>query len=155
MLNSSLPKDFVNGKRLLCPCSSIAFLLRLGAMRMFCLGWIFAGLASGAGAMQLNFDFGKDTPGKMPPGFVSLVTGGGNPAPWTVVVESVPPTLAPLLDSAPVTMTKHSVLSVQSPDMRDDHFPVLLFTNEVFSDFTLTTRFKIVGGIVDPMAGVV
>jgi hypothetical protein len=39
--------------------------------------------------------------------------------------------------------------------MPGDHFSVLLFTNEIFSDFTLTTRFKISGGLADPMAGVV
>jgi len=124
-------------------------------MRTFCLWWIFAGLATGAGAVQLNFDFGKVTPGQMPPGFVSLVTGEGQPAQWTVREELVPPTLAPLLDQAKDTMAKHSVVSVQSPDTREDHFPVLLFTNETFFDFVLTTRFKITGGIADPMAGVV
>lgn len=124
-------------------------------MRTLCLWWLFAALASGAWAVQLNFDFAKNTPGQIPPGFVSLVTGEGNPAHWMVVEELVPPTLAPLLDKAPVTMAKHSVLSVQSPDTHEDHFPVLLFTNETFSDFVLTTRFKLAGGIVDPMAGVI
>jgi hypothetical protein len=124
-------------------------------MRIFCLWWICAGLASGAWAVQLNFDFGKDTPGQIPPGFVSLVTGQGQPARWLVAQELALPTLAPLLDQARATAVKHSVLSVQSPDAREDHFPVLLFTNETFSDFTFTTRFKIAGGIVDPMAGVV
>jgi len=124
-------------------------------MRMFFLGWIFVGLASGAWAVQLNFDFSKDTPGQIPPGFVSLVTGQGHPAHWIMAQESVPPTLAPLLDKAPANMTTHSVLSVQSPDTREDHFPLLLFTNETFSDFNFTTRFKVSGGIVDPMAGVV
>jgi hypothetical protein len=123
-------------------------------MRTFCLCWIFAGLASGAWAVQLNFDFGKNTPGQIPPGFVSLVTGEGKPAPWMVVEELVPPTLAPLLDKARAIVAKHSVLSVQSSDVHEDHSPVLLYTNEVFSDFVLTTRFKIAGG-TDPMAGVV
>src|SRR5665213_131277 len=124
-------------------------------MRTFCFWWIFAGLACGAGAVQLNFDFGKDKPGQTPPGFTSLVTGEGQPAHWIVMEELVPPTLAPFLDNARVNMGKHSVLTVQSPDLHEDHFPVLLFTNEIFSDFILTTRFKIASGIVDPMAGVV
>src|SRR5271154_5454212 len=123
-------------------------------MRTFCLWCIFAGLASGAWAVQLNFDFGKVTPGQMPPGFASLVTGEGQPAPWMVQEELVPPTLAPLLARAQDTMAKHSVVSVQSPDAHADHFPLLLFTNETFFDFVLTTRFKISGG-ADPMAGVV
>jgi len=124
-------------------------------MRLFCLLSILAGLATDAWAAQLNFDFSKDTPGKMPPGFVSLVTGEGKPADWKVVEEAVPPTLAPLTDKARYTVAKHPVLAPQSQDARANHFPVLLFTNEVFSDFTLTTRFKISDGPADPMAGVV
>jgi hypothetical protein len=128
-------------------------------MRTFCLWWIFAGLASGAWAVQLNFDFGKDKPGQIPPGFASLVTGEGKPAQWTVVEESVPsilpPLLGPLLDQARPTEARHWVLSVQSADAHQDHFPVLLFTNETFSDFIFSTRFRLSGGLADPMAGVV
>jgi hypothetical protein len=124
-------------------------------MRLFCLLFLLAGLATNDWAAQIFFDFGKDTPGQMPPGFVSLVTGEGKPADWRVVEESVPPTLAPLTDKAQATVTKHPVLAAQSLDARENHYPVLLFTNEVFSDFVLTTRFKISGGQGDPMAGVV
>jgi hypothetical protein len=124
-------------------------------MRLFCLLSILASLASDAGAAQINFDFSKDTPGRMPPGFVSLVTGAGKPTDWSVVQELVPPTLAPVSDKARATLAKHLVLATPARDMPGDHFSVLLFTNEIFSDFTLTTRFKISGGLADPMAGVV
>ena len=123
-------------------------------MRLFCLLSLFIGLALGASAAQIHFDFNKDSTGQRPPGFASFVTGEGNPADWSVVEESVAPTLAPLLDKARATLAKLPVLSPQSLDTHGDHFPVLLFTNEVFSDFTLTTRFKISGG-TDPMAGLV
>jgi len=123
-------------------------------MRTFCLWWIFAGLATGAWAVQLNFDFGKEKPGQSPHGFLSLVTGQGKPAQWIVQEELVPPALAPLLPQASNTMAKHSVLIPQSSDMHEDHSSVLLFTNETFFDFVFTTRFKISGGS-DPMVGVV
>jgi hypothetical protein len=123
-------------------------------MRMFCLAWILAGLVSETRAAQITFDFSKDKPGLIPPGFASLVTGPGKPADWSVAEESAPPTLAPVLERTRDVLTIHPVLSVQSPDPRPDRFPVLLFTNEIFSDFVLTTRFKISGGL-DPMAGVV
>jgi hypothetical protein len=123
-------------------------------MRMFCLIWIFAGLVSETRAAQIVFDFSKDKPGQTPPGFVSLVTGEGPTADWKVAEEMVPPTLAPVLKQARATPTQHAVLSAQSPDARPDRFPLLLFTNELFSDFVLTTRFKLSGG-GDPMAGVV
>jgi Domain of Unknown Function (DUF1080) len=124
-------------------------------MRLFILLPIFASLASSVWAAQLSFDFSKDAPGHMPAGFVSLVTGEGKRADWSVIEESVPPTLAPLSDKAQATVAKHSALAVQSLDLHNDHFPLLLFTNEIFGDFTLTTRFKISGGVTDPMAGVV
>lgn len=124
-------------------------------MRIFCLVWIFAGLVSETWAAQINFDFGKDKAGQIPPGFVSLVSGEGKPADWKVTEESVPPTLAPVLDKAQATVSQHPVLSVQSPDTHGDHFPMLLFTNEIFTDFIWTTRFKISGGLAEPMAGLV
>jgi hypothetical protein len=124
-------------------------------MRLICLVWIIAGLVSETRAAQINFDFSKDKPGQTPPGFVSLVTGEGRPADWSVVEEIVPPTLAPISDKSRASINQLPVLSVQSLDTHQNHFPVLLFTNEIFSDFVLTTRFRISGGMVDPMAGVV
>jgi hypothetical protein len=123
-------------------------------MQSLCPWMILAAVAFNAGAAQITFDFSKNTPNQTPPGFSSLVTGRGNPANWNVIVETVTPTIAPLLDKASAPAALQSVLSVQSPDVRPDHFPVLLFTNEMFSDFTLTTKFKISGG-ADPMAGIV
>ena len=131
------------------------FLLQCDVMRIFCLWWILAGLVSETWAAQINFDFSKDKPGQIPPGFISLVTGEGKPADWQVAEESVPPTLGPLLSQARAALYQHPVLSVQSTDPRRDRFPVLLYTNEIFSDFVLTTRFKISGGLTDSMAGVV
>lgn len=111
--------------------------------------------AAGVSAEQFEFDWSRDTPGQCPPGFVSMVSGPGRPAQWKVQEELVPPVLAALTTPGRQNMAKRSVLEVQSPELEEDHFPILLFTNEIFSDFTLTTRFKIVGGIIDPMAGVV
>jgi len=116
---------------------------------------IFAGFALGASAAQIQFDFSLDAADQPPPGFLSLVTGRGDPAQWKVTDVQVPPILAPLEPNAPGNTAQRAVLSVQSFNMEEDCFPVLLYTNEIFSDFTLTTRFKLVGGIVEPSAGVV
>jgi len=116
---------------------------------------IIAGFAVGVSAAQIEFDFSKDAVGQPPPGFVSLVTGRGEPAQWKVVNVQVPPILAPLEPNAPGNTAQRAVLSVQSFNLDEDHFPVLLYTNEILSDFTLTTRFKLAGGIVEPSAGVV
>ena len=108
-------------------------------------------------ASQIEFDFSQDTVGQPPPGFVSLVTGQRrSPGRGRSSDRQVPPLLAPLEPNAPGNNTERAVLSVQSFNLAaEDNFPVLLFTNEIFNDFTLTTRFKIGGGIVDPSAGVV
>jgi hypothetical protein len=113
------------------------------------------GFALGASAEQIAFDFSQDAIDESPPGFLSLVTGDGEPAHWKVIDVPVPPILAPLEANAPGNTAKRAVLSVQSFNLDENHFPVLLYTNEIFSDFTLTTRFKLVGGIVEPSAGVV
>jgi len=131
------------------------FLLRWVDMLKHNLVLFIAGLAMGVSASQIEFDFSKDTLDQAPPGFASLVTGQGQPAQWKVVEEQVPPLLAPLEPNAPGNNTTRAALSVQSFNMEEDQCPVLLFTNEIFNDFTLTTRFKISGGIVDPSAGVV
>jgi hypothetical protein len=120
-----------------------------------CLLLVFAAGALRAAAAEIQFDWGQDAPGQSPPGFASLVTGPGSPAQWTVFEEAVPPTLAPLTSVANQNLAKRSVLSVQSLDLAQDHCSLLLFTNEIFSDFTLTTRFKIAGGVVGPQAGVI
>ncbi len=124
-------------------------------MLMRILVIIIAGFAVGVSAAQIEFDFSQDAVDQPPPGFLSLVTGRGEPAQWKVVNEQVPPMLAPLEPNAPGNTAQRSVLSVQSFNLDENHFPVLLYTNEIFSDFTLTTRFKLAGGIVEPSAGVV
>jgi hypothetical protein len=113
-----------------------------------------AGILSAAAA-EIQFDWSQDAPGHSPPGFASLVTGPGKPAEWIIFEESVPPTLAPLTSAAINNVAKRSVLAAQSLDLAQDHCPLLLFTNEIFYDFNLTTRFKIGGGVVGPEAGVV
>jgi hypothetical protein len=124
-------------------------------MLKFCLLTVFALVAVCVPAEEINFDLSKDTPGKIPPGFLSLVTGQGGPAEWTVVDEQVPPVLAPLSPNARANLAMRPVIAVQSLNLSPGHFPLLLYTNETFFDFTFITRFKIVGGVIDPMAGIV
>ncbi len=130
-------------------------LLRCGRMLKTVLALFTAAFALGVSAAQIEFDFSQDAVDQPPPGFLSLVTGPGQPAQWKVVDEPVPPILAPLEPTAPARNAQRAVLSVQSFDLAENHFPVLLFTNEIFDDFTLTTRFKLGGGVVEPSAGVV
>jgi hypothetical protein len=71
--------------------------------------------------------------------------------------ETVAPIMAPLLTNLPnasLATAKRTVLAGSSPEAAANHSPILLFTNEIFANFTLTTRFKIVSGTTAPEAGI-
>jgi hypothetical protein len=127
---------------------------RSGMLKL-CLWSFFTLLAVRASATVIDFDFTKVIPGERPPGFQTLVTGEGSPADWKVVDEQVPPILAPLSPNARANYAMRPVLGVQSPDISLDHCPLLLYTNELFTDFSFATRFKILGGVAEQMAGIV
>jgi hypothetical protein len=118
---------------------------------------LLAGAAFFASAAQIKFDFGQTPDGHVPDGFLSLVSGPGRPGNWKVLDEMVPTAMAPILTnlSGPsLTVAKHTVLAASSTNAAATHSPILLFTNELFGDFTLTTRFKILGGTTAPEAGI-
>lgn len=104
-------------------------------------------------AAEHAFNFSAMPESKPPAGFRSAVAGEGRPGDWTIVLDEVPPTLAPLTTNAPV-VTKRAVLAQLAQDASDEHFPLLIDEGDVFTDFTLTTRFKIVSGAAEQMAGI-
>jgi hypothetical protein len=117
----------------------------------FLLGLALSALT--VAAAEKRFDFSDVGAGKMPPGFRSLVAGGGKPGDWQVVMDEVPSLLAPLSPQAP-KVARRAVLAQVSKDPTDERFPMLAFEGESFDDFTLTTRFKIVEGQAEQMAGI-
>lgn len=100
------------------------------------------------------FDFSKAPLGQAPPGFRSLVAGQGDPGEWKILLDDVAPALQPFSSNAPV-ITQRAVLAQTSRQAVDNRFPILLFDLEDYEDFKLTTRFKVVGGALEEMAGVV
>jgi hypothetical protein len=122
-------------------------------MRIFnCL--LLAALAFAAPAAEIHFNFSDWPAGAVPTNFQAVLAGDGAPGVWRVVMDEVPPLLAPLTDKAP-DVTRHGVLAQTSADLTDEHFPMLIFTGEKFRNFKFTTRFKIVSGVTEQMAGVV
>jgi hypothetical protein len=115
---------------------------------------LLAALAVSAPATELSFNFGDSASDKIPPGFTNLVAGKGAPGHWQVVMGELPPTLAPLTDKAPV-VTRRTALAQTAMEVTDEHFPLLVYDKETFDDFTLTTRFKLVEGVAEQMAGMV
>ncbi|MFM8468789.1 MAG: family 16 glycoside hydrolase [Limisphaerales bacterium] len=106
-----------------------------------------------ARAAERLFDFSQLPPGKPPEGFVSVLTGVGQSGEWKVVLADAPTAFKPLTPKAP-TGAKTGVLAQLSTDPTDERFPALIFADEVFGDFTFTTKFKCVAGKVEQMAGV-
>ena len=115
--------------------------------------WWWVVLALPAWSAELKFDFGDSATDKVPSGFRSLLAGTGQPGDWKIILDEVPPLLAPLSTKAP-TVTRRAVLAQLSQDPTDERFPLLVFDGDVFNDFTLTTRFKLAGGAQEQMAGI-
>jgi len=121
-------------------------------MRKLCLGLGFALSLPALGAERV-FEFGDFPVDRTPSGFRSVVAGEGSAGEWKIIMDEVPPLLVPLTDKAPV-VTRRAVLAQLSHDPTDERFPILIFDGESFMDFTLTTRFKLVSGRVEQMAGI-
>lgn len=102
----------------------------------------------------IRMDFGDLSAGSSPTNFSSTAAGDGKAGTWKIVMDEVPPLLAPLTEKAP-DVTRRAVLAQTSRSPVDEHFPMFIYDGETFRDFKLTTRFKIVSGVVEQMAGVV
>ncbi len=117
----------------------------------FCLGLMLSLSAAGT---EIKFDFSDFSTGSTPTNFTSALAGGGQPGDWKVVMDDVPPLLAPLTEQAQ-SVTKHAVLAQVSRSPIDEHFPLFIYDREKFTDFKFSARFKIVAGVVEQMAGIV
>jgi hypothetical protein len=115
--------------------------------------WALALLALPAAAAERTFDFNDLQENQTPPGFRSAVTGKGKPGDWKIILDEVPPLLAPLTPQTHV-VTKRPVLAQLAQDPTDEHFPLLIYEEDTYGDFTLTTRLKTVSGASEQMAGI-
>lgn len=104
------------------------------------------------GAAEWSLDFSKCPLDKAPPGFRSTVSGEGKPGDWRVILDEAEPAFAPITSKAPAP-GKRPVLAQLAQTAIDEHFPMLIFEEETFGDFTATTRFKTVSGRMEQMAG--
>lgn len=111
-------------------------------------------VASAAFAAERVFDFSTNQPGQPPAGFKSFVAGEGAPGDWQVKLTDVPSLLAPVTDKATAN-SRIPALAQLSRDRTDEHYPAIYFDGDRYGDFTLKTRFRIVEGITEQIAGVV
>jgi hypothetical protein len=113
---------------------------------------IFAAVARAA---EHEFDW-TDMPLNQPPtNCASIVAGEGKPGTWKVITDDLPMNLglAPLNNGA-LTTSKKEVVAQLSQDFTDEHFPMLILGDDSYTDFKLTTKFKIVNGVAEQMAGI-
>jgi hypothetical protein len=110
-------------------------------------------LAWDISAAELQFSFSQDVLNQTPRGFQSILSGGGKPGEWKIISEEVGPAISALTSNTPA-LTKRPVLAQVSMDLTDERFPMLVYDEETFVDFTLTTRFKNVSGVMEQMAGI-
>jgi hypothetical protein len=122
-------------------------------MQKFLFGCWLALAVSAAGA-EIKIDFSSQAAGQTPANFHAALAGGGRPGEWKILMDQVPPLLAPLSPQAPV-LSRRAVVAQTSADPTDERFPLLIYDGEKFQDFKLATRFKIVRGGQEQMAGVV
>lgn len=110
-------------------------------------------VALSATGAEHRFDFSEMRQAAELPGFRSTVTGKGKPGEWKIILDDVPPLLAPLTPTS-TGDTKQAVLAQLSQNPTDEHFPLLVYEDQIFGDFTLTTRIKTVKGVMEQMAGI-
>lgn len=103
---------------------------------------------------ELKFDFSSYALDQSPTNFRSVVAGQGKPGEWKIIMDDVPPALAPFSSQAPV-VSRRAVLAQLSREPIDEHFPILIYEGGTFGNFKMTTKFKTVGGGLEQMAGIV
>ncbi|MEW6157783.1 MAG: family 16 glycoside hydrolase [Verrucomicrobiota bacterium] len=101
-------------------------------------------------AAHLNFDFSKAPLDQTPPGFRALLAGTGKPGEWKILLDEATRDAS---SNQPQNIQR-PVLAQLSQDPTDERFPMLLYDEESFGDFTLKTKFKLVSGAVEQMAGI-
>jgi hypothetical protein len=102
---------------------------------------------------ELSFELNRWPVNTTPPGFTSAVSGTGQPGEWRIILDEATPLLPPLIPGAS-SAHKVAVLAQLARDKTQDHFPLLIYDKEIFDDFKLTTRFKLMAGEVEQMAGI-
>jgi hypothetical protein len=104
-------------------------------------------------AAERRFDFDNVPTNQPPTNCFSIVAGEGKPGTWKIIADDVPLPLAPVTPGAPATMKKN-VVAQTAWDTTDEHFPILVLGQDKYTDFTLKTRFKLVDGLTEQMAGI-
>jgi hypothetical protein len=109
-----------------------------------------------AAGAEIKINFGDYSQGRaLTNDFESVLAGGGRPGDWKIVTDEMPSAFTPFFSSNAPVMNHIPVLAQMDTDPTDNRFPMLVYDKETFKDFTLATRFKILSGVAEQMAGIV
>ena len=122
-------------------------------MRLILIGLCLQFATAALPAAEKVFDLSSLKEGALPPGWQMAVTGSGGPPKWAVVQDEVPTEIERFSQLAPAVNLR-PVIAQLSQDKTDERFPLLICDEEEFGDFTLSTKFKIVSGEAEQMAGI-
>lgn len=123
-------------------------------MRMFLYCLFFACALPATGA-EIKINFGDYTDQGLTNDFHTALAGGGHPGDWEIVRDEVPSAFTPISSNAPPAMNHIPVLAQLDTDFTDERFPMLIYDKETFKDCSIRTKFKIVSGVMEQMAGIV
>ena len=98
--------------------------------------------AQAPSAPSKKFDFESDTPGKLPSGFSTALTGAGGPVHWEIKEDATSP-------------SGKKVLAQTSADPTDYRFPLAVLNDVNAADVELSVRIRPVSGRVDQGAGLI
>lgn len=121
-------------------------------MKRWLLGGVLC-LAVAATASEIKFDFGTTAVGHVPDGFRPFLYGAGATGQWQVIMEAAPSVFKPVFSTN--SANYRAVLAQTSSVPGDERFPILLYDRNTFADFNFTTKFKVVSGQGEQMAGIV
>ncbi len=118
------------------------------------LFWAAWGIVFPVLAVERTFNFSDYPVNQTPPGFRSTVGGRGKPGDWNVILDEIPSAIEPLTANEP-RVNRRAVLAQSARQAISNHMPILVFDGADYGDLKFSTRFKIVGGALEQMAGVV
>lgn len=97
----------------------------------------------------VDFQLDSALPGGVPPEFTPDLAGFGHPGKWQILEDNVP------AGNDATHPHRQSVLAQTSAEPVDERFPVCVYNAATYRDFTFSTRFKLAGGTLEQMAGIV
>lgn len=119
-----------------------------------CIFLAAALLAFAACGAERDLNFGEYPVDQTPSNFLNTVGGQGKPGEWKVILDEAPSAM-PARDTNAPALTKRAVVAQLARNPLNDHFPLLVLNDDTFNNFTFSTRFKIEGGALAQMAGIV